>query len=140
MPLKVNVVRATAVSLSLIIGIPVAANADNSLNLQGTIGLLNVPSAEVVEHGKGTINYANEMLLNGQSVHNHNLEGAFGIFPHVEVGGRLAWFSPNTNLLIKSCEPRDLSANIKINVPYIPKSWFSLAVGRQDFGGQASFF
>jgi hypothetical protein len=140
LPLNIRLLRQSIALFGFTLCIPISSHADNSLNLQGTIGLIHVPSAEVVEHGQGAINYANEMQLNGQSVHNHNLEGAFGIFPHVEVGGRIAWFSPNTNLLIKPGEPRDLSANIKINIPYIPKNWFSLAIGRQDFGGQASYF
>jgi hypothetical protein len=34
----------------------------------------------------------------------------------------------------------DLSGNIKIRIPYIPKDWFSLAVGIQDLGGNAFGF
>ena len=135
-----NRVFLSSIAIGLLVA-PLSVQADNSLNLQGTMGLLNVPSANVVAYGSGAVSYTDGMMLNQASVHNNNLHGVFGVFPHVEVGGRIAWFSTHTNLFEKSdVGPRDLSANMKLNIPYIPKNWFSLAVGRQDFGGQASFF
>ncbi len=118
-----------------------AANAQNdSLSLQGYSGLLNIPNAHVTTHGTGFIQYSDQMFRDGEYVHNDNLSGSFGIFPNVEVGGRIAWFHSKTNLYTEEDEPRDLSANIKLKIPFIPDNWFSIAIGEQDVGGEASFF
>ncbi len=118
-----------------------AANAQNdSLSLQGYSGLLNIPNAHVTTHGTGFIQYSDQMFRDGEYVHNDNLSGSFGIFPNIEVGGRIAWFHSKTNLFTDEDEPRDLSANIKLKIPFIPDNWFSIAVGEQDAGGEASFF
>ena len=118
-----------------------AANAQyDSLSLQGYSGLLNIPNAHVTTHGTGFIQYSDQMFRDGEYVHNDNLSGSFGIFTNVEVGGRIAWFHSKTNLYTEESEPRDLSANIKLKIPFIPDNWFSIAVGEQDVGGEASFF
>ncbi len=118
-----------------------AANAqDDSLSLQGYSGLLNIPNAHVTTHGTGFIQYSDQMFRDGEYVHNNNLSGSFGIFPNVEVGGRIAWFHSKSNLYTDEREPRDLSANIKVKIPFIPDNWFSIALGEQDVGGEANFF
>ncbi|MCG8673670.1 MAG: YjbH domain-containing protein, partial [Pseudomonadales bacterium] len=114
---------------------------DDSLSLNGFSGLYNVPNAHVTEYGTGIASYSDMMFFNDEYRHNNNIVGSFGVLPHVEVSGRIAWFNSHTNFF-ESEEPeaRDLSANIKINIPFIPEDWFHLAIGEQDVGGAASFF
>ncbi|MDX1695378.1 MAG: YjbH domain-containing protein [Ketobacteraceae bacterium] len=123
---------------------PVAAGiamaADDSLSLNGFTGLFTVPNGHVTEYGTGVASYADMMFFRNQYVHNNNVMGSFGVFPHVEISGRIAWFNTHSNLFEEEGEPRDLSANIKINIPYIPNNWFQLAIGKQDIGGEADFF
>ena len=99
-----------------------AANAQNdSLSLQGYSGLFNIPNAHVTTHGTGFIQYSDQMFRDGEYVHNDNLSGSFGIFPNVEVGGRIAWFHWITNFYEEEGEPRDQSANKKLKIPFITK-------------------
>ena len=119
------------------------ANAQSdSLSLNGFSGLFNIPNAHVTEYGTVTSSYSDMMFYRGEYRHNNNLVGSFGLLPHVEVSGRIAWFNSHTNLYEEDREPeaRDLSANIKIHIPFIPEDWVDLAIGEQDIGGAASQF
>ncbi|MCG8314636.1 MAG: YjbH domain-containing protein [Pseudomonadales bacterium] len=119
----------------------IAQAQNDSMSLNGFTGIFNIPNAHVTEYGTGVASYSDMMFYRGEYRHNNNLVGSFGIFPHVELSGRIAWFNTHTNLYIEEeKEARDLSANLKINIPYIPDNWFDLAIGEQDVGGAASYF
>lgn len=122
------------------IAISVAQAQNDSLSLNGYSGLFNVPNAHVTEYGTGVASYSDMIFYQGEYKHNNNVVGSFGLFPHVEVSGRIAWFNTHKNLYTEGGEPRDLSANIKINIPYIPDNWFDLAIGEQDLGGELNYF
>ena len=115
--------------------------ANDSMSFQGYSGLFNIPNAEVLSYGQGLVQYSNQLLLDDEVRDYNNLVVNFGLFPHVEVGGRIAWGTTHRNIYEEEKDgPRDLSANVKIHVPFIPKEWFSLAIGEQDVGGAASHF
>ncbi|MDX5298003.1 MAG: YjbH domain-containing protein, partial [Gammaproteobacteria bacterium] len=111
------------------------------LSFQGYTGLLNIPTATVASHGQVDAYYADQLFYRGRYTHNQNVFGNFGIFPNVEVGGRLSWDETHSNCFTEGCgDLRDLSANIKVVLPFIPQDWFSVAIGAQDVGGAASRF
>ncbi|MCP5163418.1 MAG: YjbH domain-containing protein [Hahellaceae bacterium] len=116
------------------------AAAGNALSFNGFSGVLNTPDAWVVEHGYGVVQYSDQVFTHNRYRHNDNVNATFGIFPHLEVGGRISWDSTHNNCFTEGCGVRDLSANLKLNVPYIPDDWFTLAVGVQDFGGEVNYF
>lgn len=65
-----------------------------------------------------------------------------GVFPHLEVGGRIVTDTYDCNGYFESgCGIRDLSATTKFQLPYL-EEWtgFNLAFGAQDIGGAASNF
>ena len=117
----------------------VYAGVGSGLSFQGYTGLLNTPNAEVIPYGEWVLQYSDQVELGSRFEHGDNYTPAFGIFPNVELNGRLAAESTHTNLF-RDPELRDLSANIKIQVPFIPRDWFAIAIGLQDIGGEADAF
>ena len=111
-----------------------------SLSLQGYSGLLNTPNAAQISHGSASLQYSDLVFHNNEYTHNNNLTTAIGILPFVEVGGRIAWFDTQSNCYISGCGLRDLSANVKISLAFLPSDLFSLSIGQQDIGGAANHF
>lgn len=124
-----------------------AQEPQTSLAFPGYSGFLNVPSATALQFGQADVQWSDQVFLSsrrgfegGRYGHLNNVSGAFGIFPLVEVGGRLTWDKTNANCFTDGCGIRDLSANVKIQAPLIPRDWFSLAAGVQDLGGETDDF
>lgn len=114
------------------------------LAFPGYSGFLNVPSAAVLSRGQADVQYSDQAFntrrgSGGYGFYN-NVSGTFGIFPYVEVGGRLTWEQTQSNCYTEGCGIRDLSANLKIQAPFIPEDWFTLAAGVQDLGGETDDF
>ena len=109
-------------------------------SFQGYSGLLNTPNAALVPHGSISLQYSDLVFHNNEYTHNNNLTTAIGILPFVEIGGRIAWFDTQNNCYSDGCRLRDLSANVKITMPFIPRELFSLAIGQRDIGGEANHF
>ena len=95
-------------------------------------GLLNVPSAEVTPDGR--LDPAISNYLDPHLPDDHEDPRSFGfslgVFPHVEIGGRVA---DSTRML-------DLSGNVKLQIPRLPAWAPSVALGVQDFAGEAQKF
>ena len=107
----------------------VTANQEVSTSFQGYSGLINTPTAELFESGKFYFQYSNQTEFEGTYQDTANFHFGLGLWDFVEVSGRNAAHSESLN------GSSDLSANIKLGIPYIPKEWFSLAIGIQDLGG-----
>ena len=121
-----------------------AQQPQTDLAFPGYSGFLNVPSATVLNHGQADVQWSDQAFLNRRGIsgygHYNNVSGTFGIFPYVELGGRLAWDTTQNNCYREDCGIRDLSANVKIQAPFIPEDWFTLAAGAQDLGGETGDF
>lgn len=124
-----------------------AQQPQRDLAFPGYSGFLNVPSATVLNHGQADVQWSDQAYLSGRAGfqggrygHLNNATGAFGVFPNVEVGGRLVWDKTQTNCYTEGCTIRDLSANVKVQAPFIPENWFTLAAGVQDLGGETDDF
>ena len=121
------------------------ALADDTLNnyrsFTGFTGLINTPNAEVLEQGMMDFSYNNQLDLRGETyLDGHNFIFSAGLFEGFEASGFIASSSMHDNLFYKEGDgqTRDLSFNAKYQIPYIPKDWFSLAVGARDLGGAAN--
>ena len=110
----------------------------NALSLQGFTGLLNTPNAEVTEEGKAYFLYSNqkESQWRDSVSRQENYMFSVGLFSFAEVGGRLTEASDNAS---DTFFVRDLSANFKVRVPFIPRGHYlpQIAFGMQDVGGGA---
>ncbi|WNC69661.1 YjbH domain-containing protein [Thalassotalea nanhaiensis] len=119
----------------------------NSSSMQAYSGVFNTPNAEVVDWGNFAFSYsdnysdrASQFIDKPGFVVANDMKFAVGLLPNLEVVGRLATRNWDCNSFEESgCGFRDLSGSFKWQVPFIPKDWFSVALGGQDVAGAASF-
>ena len=121
--------------LALLPTVILAAEPETTMSFQGYSGLINTPTARLFDEGKYYLQYSNQVETRGGYRNGDNYNFAVGLWEYVEVSGRLADYNLGGENGLT-----DLSTNIKLGMPYIPKDWFSLAVGIQDLGGAANFF
>src|SRR5208283_759089 len=76
-----------------VVSVPPVSHAGefhNALSLQGYTGLLNTPNAEVTETGRLDILYSNQKEPQWRNQnYEDNVFATLGIFPNMELGGRL---------------------------------------------------
>ncbi|WP_257324073.1 YjbH domain-containing protein [Pseudoalteromonas rhizosphaerae] len=106
----------------------------------GFTGIFHTPSAAVIDKGDIDIGYSNQLEIRGKYTDGHNFTFSAGLFEGLEVSGRVTSSSMHDNLFRASSDGqiRDLSFNAKYQIPFIPKDWFSVAVGAKDIGGAAN--
>jgi hypothetical protein len=107
------------------------AQPEPAISFEGYTGLLNVPSADVTPDGR--LDPALSNHLEGRYAHHtgpRNALFSLGLWPYLELGGRLA----------ESSGLRDLSGNLKVRVPFLPVWAPALALGYQDFAGAGRRF
>ncbi|HBG05060.1 MAG: hypothetical protein A2075_16550 [Geobacteraceae bacterium GWC2_58_44] len=111
-----------------------AAQFPNTLSMQGFTGLLNTPSAQLVEEGTLSFSYSDQTNPEWRRSTSRADSYFFttGFFSFLELGGRLT-DAPGVM--------RDLSASVKLKVPFIPQGLYlpELAIGAVDEGGTARF-
>lgn len=112
-------------------------------NFTGFTGLINTNNAEVLESGSIDFSYNN--MLDYRAVEymdGHNFIFSAGLFDGLEVSGLIAANSMHDNMFSykvkEEGQTRDLSFNAKYQIPFIPRKWFSLAIGSKDIGGAAN--
>lgn len=113
----------------------------NHRSFTGFTGLINTPNAQVLEQGMMDFSYNNQLDLRARTyLDGHNFIFSAGLFEGFEASGLIASSSMHDNLFYKEGEgqTRDLSFNAKYQIPYIPKDWFSVAIGARDLGGAAN--
>ena len=109
----------------------------------GFSGLFNTPNAEVLDKGTVSFSFNNQIFsLDKKYVDGHTFLASAGLFEGLEVSGQIASDTMHDNMLTRKGDGqlRDLSFNAKYQIPYIPKDWFSLAIGGKDIGGDVNFY
>jgi hypothetical protein len=108
----------------------------------GFTGIFHTPSAAVLKKGTVDIGYSNQLEFVGKYTDGHNFTFSAGLFDGLEVSGRIASNTIHDNELSfgNSDQIRDLSFNVKYQIPYIPKDWLSLAFGAKDVGGTGNYY
>ncbi len=136
---KINTILAGSIALA---SMPVLADTqlNNYTAFTGYTGLFNTPNAEVLEKGVIDVGYNNQLDVRGQAyVDGHNYIFSAGVFDGLEVSGVIASNTMHDNMFAEGRgQLRDLSFNLKYQIPYIPKEWFNLAIGGKDLGGAAN--
>lgn len=129
-------------SCAAALSLPIAADEiKHYQSFAGYTGLINTPSAEVMDSGVVDVGYNNQLDFIGREyVDGHNFILSAGLFKGFEVSGQVASSSIHDNLFYSEGrgQTRDLSFNAKYQIPYIPQDWFSIAVGMKDIGGAAN--
>ena len=128
--------RCILFALALLPSITVTAEPEATMSFQGYSGLINTPTATLFDEGKFYLQYGNQVETRDGYRNGDNYNFGVGLWEYVEVSGRLAEYKDPSG----GSSPTDLSANVKLGIPFIPKDWFSLAIGMQDVGGAANYF
>ncbi|WP_017445389.1 YjbH domain-containing protein [Gayadomonas joobiniege] len=105
-----------------------------SPSLQGYSGYFNIPSGSLYDSGDLNVFYSNQTEFFGELRDTHNFQFAVSLWDYVELSARDAAYTRTIG------ESSDMSANLKVRVPFIPENWFKLSLGIQDLGGQVDFF
>ena len=108
-----------------------ATEHPSHMSYAGYTGLFNTPNAEILEKGVIDIGYNNQLDQSGlKYVDGHNYIFSAGVFDGLEVSGVIASNTMHDNMFAEGRgQLRDLSFNLKYQIPYIPKEWFNLAIG-----------
>lgn len=114
------------------------------ISAKGNTGGLVIPSAWVLESGTVAAtagNYMEPRIPNPSKRRNYSF--GVGLLPYVELFGRFADYQyddvqprPGTSVT----GPRDLSANLKIQLPSLADQLPDFAFGINDIGGAATYF
>ena len=112
------------------------------ISSQGVTGGLVIPSAHVLATGSLAMSYGNyqEPQLGVARTDQNNLSFGIGLLPGFEFFGRFANYAdpqPNSILFTGA---RDLSANVKLQLPLPWAGAPKVAVGINDFSGGAVYF
>ncbi|MGO2510034.1 MAG: YjbH domain-containing protein [Vibrio hibernica] len=109
---------------------------------QSFSGLTNTPNAQVVKTGSFNLYYGQGVPYQQGIGDLDDWVGTFGLFPGIEVAGRIVTQTYDCNIYTDSdCGIRDLSASAKYQIPYVYQyTGFNLAIGTQDIGGAANNF
>lgn len=114
------------------------------LGAGGFTGWSVTPSAQLQPWGTAAVGYDNEVVggpvTARQGTAGHNLVAGFGLLPNLEISGRLASSTRNTNCYTDDCGLRDLSFNFKAGAPLDRDGLWLLAAGATDLGGQTENF
>jgi hypothetical protein len=108
---------------------------------QGSTGGLVIPTADVLSQGSLALSYGNyqEPQLGTYSTQ-QNFSLGLGILPGLELFGRLANYTSTPPDAVLDSGIRDLSANVKVQLPDFWKGGPRLAVGMNDVSGGAVNF
>lgn len=119
-----------------------ALAVDNTLAPAGYTGLGITPNAHLLGWGRAEFTYDRQLPGYTPDPSGHNYVLGFGLFPNVEMVGRLAASSPqNSNCFVPpGCGIRDLSASVKAGIGLDAAGRFRIAAGASDIGGAATNF
>ena len=127
LPMNPVTKRITSTFFSALVTSPVSADAlvNQNSSFQGFTGLFNIPNAETTRYGEAEFQYSNQVERASAYRSGDNYTVSAGLLPILEINGRIASDGPL----------RDLSGNIKLQIPYHFNNWFKLSAGLQDVGG-----
>lgn len=131
------------------LGVAQVSSAQQSvLSASGFTGLSVTPTAHLLPWGSVAFSY-DDKIVGGPATRapyqeykttGHNFVAGFGLSPYMEISGRLASSTMQTNCYTDNCGIRDLSFNFKAGVALDSENKFRIAVGGTDFGGHVNFF
>ncbi|UST54338.1 YjbH domain-containing protein [Comamonadaceae bacterium OTU4NAUVB1] len=115
-----------------------------TLNASGASGLSVTPTALLLPWGALGLAYDNQVVSGPvdreHGTRGHNLVAGFGLLPNLEISGRIAANTLNTNCYTENCGIRDLSFNFKAGTPLDRDNRWHIAAGATDLGGQTGNF
>ncbi|MGE4243487.1 YjbH domain-containing protein [Ramlibacter sp.] len=118
-----------------------AAAAEPGIATRGVTGGLTIPSADVLRSGDLAVSAGNfQELTLGVFSKRQNFSMGIGLLPGVEFFGRFAEYQNPVGGSTFVSGPRDLSANVKWQLPQFWRWQPDIAFGITDLAGGASLF
>ncbi|RYY85885.1 MAG: hypothetical protein EOO24_36115, partial [Comamonadaceae bacterium] len=118
-----------------------AGAVETTVTQGGFTGLGITPNAHVVGWGRFDFAYDRQLPGVAGNPQGDNYVGGFGLFPNLEVSGRIAANENPDNCFINACRGiRDLSLSGKAGIGLDARKRFHVAVGAADIGGAATNF
>lgn len=107
----------------------------------GASGGLTIPDGRVLPDGTAAIGYNNTYDLRyAKALRADNYLFGMGVFPHVELSGRLVNYPIDRTTAPFGYLTRDLSANLKLSLPQFFRQQPDIAFGVNDVAGGAANF
>ncbi|WP_213956033.1 YjbH domain-containing protein [Variovorax sp. dw_954] len=120
------------------------AQQSATMSAGGFTGLSVTPTAQLQRWGSMGLAYENQVVgaptTGRQGTTGDNFVVGFGLLPNLEISGRMAANTFNTNCYTEACGVRDLSFNFKAGTPLDHAQRWNAAVGATDLGGAATYF
>jgi hypothetical protein len=116
-----------------------AAAVESTLSSSGFTGLGVTPNANLLQWGQFGFVY-DRQLPGAVDPTGHNFVAGFGLLPNLELSGRVAANTLQTNCFFAACGLRDLSASFKAGIGLDQANRFRAAFGATDIGGAATNF
>jgi hypothetical protein len=123
-----------------------SSSFSSSINTYGVTGLYNIPNADVADFGDFTFSY-NDVLdgdfSRDQYTRGENFSFNLGVYSNLEVNLRLLHIysaQDHQKFVYKDFYVRDLSGNVKWQLPYISSGNWRFAIGSTDIAGLAVNF
>ena len=111
------------------------------VNTAGASGGLVIPSPEVLPSGSVVLSTDNHLEPKlGRQAHERSYSLGMGLFPGLELFGRISEYTSPVPGGPFFTGVRDLSANAKLQLPKLWRNQPQMAVGVNDVSGGASFF
>ncbi|WBY02072.1 YjbH domain-containing protein [Ramlibacter tataouinensis] len=130
----------TAIALGLV-ALRAAAAVDTTMTPAGYTGLGITPNAHLLGWGRLEATYDNQLPGVVANTRGHNYVVGFGLMPNLEISGRLATNTLDSNCFIApGCGVRDLSGSGKVAIGLDAANRFRIAAGATDVGGAATNF
>ncbi len=128
--------------LLALLGTPLAVHArEGGIATLGATGGLTIPSAHVLDSGSLALsagNYQDPQF--GPTERSQNYTVGFGLLPGLELFGRFADYTNGRNLFEKKGGIRDISANLKWQLPLEVEGLPRFALGISDLEGGSNHF
>lgn len=110
-------------------------------SMQGMTGGLVVPTAHVLPEHAMSVSYGNYQEPRfGSNIYQRNMLFGVGVLKNVEVFARFADYTDTPYGEYLERGPRDLSANIKARIPFLPERGPQIAFGKTDLAGDNVVF
>ena len=140
---RIRGVMAAGMLVGLGVAQPSLAQQGGALSASGFTGWTVTPTARLLPWGSASLAYDNQVVgapPSGLGSGGHNFVAGFGLLPGLEVTGRIAASTLQTNCYVEPCGVRDLSANFKAGLALDSARRWHAALGATDLGGQATYF
>lgn len=137
---KKQALRLSCIAAAIALQATGALAVDTTMTQGGFTGLSITPNAHLLPWGRFEATYDNQLPGIVADPAGHNFVGGFGLLPNLEISGRIAANTMQSNCFTQGCGARDLSAAAKVGIGLDAANRYRVAAGITDIGGNVNYF